>query len=58
MEIARIDLWTLAVDSKVHLPQILLHKTLLRLIDKISSFTLGNNTTEHLQSFACQSVHP
>ena len=53
MEIARIDLWTLAVDSKVHL-----HKTLLRLIDKISSFRPGNNTTKHLQSFACQSVHP
>lgn len=58
MEIARvgstIDVWSLAVDSKVDL-QTLSYRTLPRRADKVGSFTPRYNTTEQLPSFACES---
>jgi hypothetical protein len=58
MEIARIgstiDIWALAVDSKVDLPK-LSYKTLPRRVSKLGVFTPRYNTTERLPSFACES---
>jgi hypothetical protein len=58
MEIARIgstvDVWSLAVDSKVDL-QKLSYKTLPRRVSKIGTFTPRYNTTELLPSFTCES---
>ncbi|KAH8991445.1 hypothetical protein EDB86DRAFT_3079868 [Lactarius hatsudake] len=58
MEIARvgstIDVWSLAVDSKVDL-QTLSYRTLPPRVDKVGSFTPRYNTTEQLPSFACES---
>ncbi|KAI0300035.1 hypothetical protein B0F90DRAFT_1726125 [Multifurca ochricompacta] len=58
MEIARIgstiDVWSLAVDSKVDLLEISF-RTLPRRVSKIGTFTPRFNTTELLPSFTCQS---
>jgi hypothetical protein len=58
MEITRIgstiDVWSLAVDSKVDL-QKLSYKTLPRRISKVGTFTPRYNSTEQLPSFTCES---
>ncbi|KAH8991481.1 hypothetical protein EDB86DRAFT_1607487 [Lactarius hatsudake] len=58
MEIARVgstlDVWSLAVDSKVDL-RTLSYRTLPRRVDKVGSFAPRYNTTERLPGFACES---
>jgi len=58
MDIARIgstiDVWSLAVNSKVDLFELSYH-ALPRRIDKVGSFTPRYNVTEQLPSFACES---
>lgn len=49
-----IDVWSLAVDTKVDLFK-LSYNTLPRRIAKVGSFAARYNATEQLPSFACES---
>ena len=54
IEIARIDVWSLAVDNEDDPPQRLSHRTLLHQIKKVGSFTPRYNMMEQLPSFTSE----